>query len=247
MLEGLFSLDLDDRRLAITAAALIPLIDLPHLGALSVDAKDDWMPAIAAMPRLRSLGVQDTVAGDEGFSALGRSRSIEYLWGRRCHNLRRRGFEALANIPTLLGLSVSCLNVGDEGIAMLPSFPALRELTPMDVPDHGYRHIARCRHLESLILMYCRETTDTATEHIGGMPLQRYFNSYTAITDRTPEILSQMDTLERVTFDGCHGLTDAGIARLARLPRLRELRVSGRGLTPALVQPFAPRVTVFYG
>jgi hypothetical protein len=247
MLEGLFSLDLDDRRLAITAAALIPLIDLPHLGALSVDAKDDWMPAIAAMPRLRSLSVQDTVAGDEGFSALGRSRSIEYLWGRRCHNLRRLGFEALANIPTLVGLSVSCLNVGDEGIAMLPSFPALRELTPMDVPDHGYRHIARCRHLESLILMYCRETTDIATEHIGGMPLQRYFNSYTAITDRTPEILSQMDTLERVTFDGCHGLTDAGIARLARLPRLRELRVSGRGLTPAVVQPFAPRVTVFYG
>ena len=38
------------------------------LGA--VDAKDDWMPLIAAMPRLRFLGAQDTVAGDDGFVAL---------------------------------------------------------------------------------------------------------------------------------------------------------------------------------
>jgi hypothetical protein len=54
---------------------------------------------------------------------------------------------------------------------------------------------------------------------------------YTTITDRTPEVLSEMDSLERVTFDACHGLTSAGVARLARLPRLRELRVSGKGVT----------------
>jgi len=116
----------------------------------------------------------------------------------------------------------------------------------MDVPDVGYRHIGRCRHLESLILMYCRDTTDAATEHIAGLSatLTSYFNSYTTITDRTPEILSAMDALERITFDTCHGLTDAGIARLARLPRLRELRVSGRGLTGAVGRPFPPTVAV---
>ena len=80
--------------------------------------------------------------------------------------------------------------------------------------------------------MYCRDTTDAATEHITGLSkLTSYFNSYTTITDRTPELLSTMDSLERITFDACHGLTDAGIARLARLPRLRELRVAGRGVT----------------
>ena len=246
-LDGLFSLDLDDSRLGITAAALDPLIDLRHLAVLNVDAKDDWMPAIAAMPGLRALGVQDTTAGDDGFVALSRSRSLEYIWGRRCHNLRRRGFAALADVATLLGLSVSCLNVDDEGVAALPSFPALRELMPMDVPDEGYRHIAKCALLESLILMYCRDTTDRATEHIGGMRLRYYFNSYTTITDRTPELLSSMDSLERLTFDACHNLTDAGVARLARLPRLGELRVSGRGLTAAVVEAFPAHVKVFYG
>jgi hypothetical protein len=245
-LDGLFSLDVDDSRIGVTAAGLRPLIDLPHLGALSIDAKDDWMPSIAAMPRLRALTVQDTIAGDDGFRALGRSRSLEFIWGRRCYNLRRRGFVALANIPTLIGLSVSCLNVDDEGIATLPAFPSLRELMPMDVPDDGYRHIANCERLEALVLMYCRETTDRATEHIRNMRLTYYFNSYTTITDRTPELLSAMDSLERVIFDACHELTDAGVGQLARLPRLHELRVSGRGLTPAVVQAFPSSVAVSY-
>ena len=149
-------------------------------------------------------------------------------------------------MPALRGLSVSCLNVDDEGVAALPRFPALRELMPMDVPDAGYRHIGRCRALESLILMYCRDTTDAATEHIAGLSkLTSYFNSYTTITDRTPEILSTMDSLERITFDTCHGLTDAGVARLARLPRLRELRVSGRGVTAAVRQAFPATVAVY--
>jgi hypothetical protein len=247
-LDGLFSLDMDDRQLSITAAALEPLISLPHLATLGVDAKDDWMPYIAQMPQLRALTAQDTTAGDEGFIALSRSRSIEYIWGRRCHNLRTRGFMALAKMPALRGLSVSCLNVDDDGVSTLPAFPALRELMPMDVPDAGYRHIGRCERLESLVLMYCRDTTDAATEHITALPvLSRYFNSYTTITDRTPELLSRMDSLERITFDTCHGVTNAGIAQLARLPRLRELSVSGRGVTPDVCAVFPQGIAVSCG
>jgi hypothetical protein len=244
-LDGLFALNLDDRALGITSAGLASLVTLPHLGWLAVDARDDWMPYVAEMPRLRFLGVQDTIAGDDGFVALGRSSSIEHIWGRRCHNLRRRGFLALSEMPALRSLSVSCLNVDDTGISALPRFPALKMLMPMDIPDEGYRHIARCEGLESLILMYCRDTTDAATEHITRLRrLSYYFNSYTTITDRTPELLSGMDTLERITFDACHGLTDAGIAKLARLPSLKELRVSGKGVTPAVQAMFPASVAV---
>jgi Leucine-rich repeat (LRR) protein len=155
---------------------------------------------------------------------------------------------ALANMPALRGLSVSCLNVDDVGVSALPSFPSLRELMPMDVPDAGYRHIGKCDGLESLILMYCRDTTDAASDHITGLTkLSYYFNSYTAVTDRTPELLSRMNSLERITFDTCHGLTNAGVARLARLPNLRELRVSGRQITTDVVGMFPPRVSVHPG
>jgi hypothetical protein len=117
----------------------------------------------------------------------------------------------------------------------------------MDVPDEGYRHIARCEALESLVLMYCRETSDAATQHIVGLPhLKDYFASYTRITDLTPELLSHRDSLERITLDGCAGVTNTGLAHLVRLPRLRELRVSGPQVTSEIVSAFPSRVRVHY-
>jgi hypothetical protein len=56
-----------------------------------------------------------------------------------------------------------------------------------------------------------------------------------------------MNTLERITFDVCHNLTDRGVARLARLPRLRELRVSGNGVTASVGAMFPASVTVHHG
>ena len=174
--------------------------------------------------------------------------SIEYIWGRRCHNLRRRGFTALADMPALRSLSVSCKNVDDEGLSALPRFPALRELMPMDVPDAGYRHIGRCERLESLVLMYCRDTADAPPRTSRRSPtLKKYFASYNRITDRTPEILSGMPSLEEITFDSCAGLTNAGIATLARLPRLRILRVASMPrVTADVVAAFGSGVDVKY-
>lgn len=245
-LDGLFALNLDDSALAITNASLAPLASLPHLGWLAFDAKDDSMPLIAALPHLRFLMCQDTTAGDDGFAALSRSQTLAYIWGRRCHNLRRRGFTALAEMPSLRSLSVSLVNVDDAGLSALPRFPALTELMPMDMPDEAYRHIGRCERIESLVLMYCRDTTDVATRHITALPaLKKYFASYNRITDRTPEMLATMTSLEEITFDSCSGLTDAGIARLARLPNLRSLRLSGMpGVTAKVAANFDPEVRV---
>jgi Leucine Rich repeat len=247
-LDGLFALDVDGDQLAITGGGLAPLVSLSHLGWLAFDAKDESMPYIAALPHLRFLMCQDTVAGDDGFVALSRSQSIEHIWGRRCYKLRRRGFMALANMPALAHLSVSCKNVDDVGLSALPQFPALTELMPMDVPDDGYKHIGRCERLESLVLMYCRDTTDVATGHIAALPrLKKYFASYNRITDRTPEILSNMDSLEDVTFDSCARLSNAGIAALARLPRLRELHVGSMPkVTAEVAAAFPPTVRVRY-
>ena len=247
-LDGLFALDLDSNELAVTGAGLAPLVNLPQLGWLGFDAKDEDMPYVARLPHLRFLMCQDTVAGDEGFAALRRSRTIEFIWGRRCYNLRSRGFSALAEMPALKSLSVSCKNVDDAGLAALPRFPALEELMPMDVPDEGYRYVGRCERLQSLVLMYCRETGDRATEHIASLPnLKTYFASYNLITDLSPAILSGMDTLEQVTFDSCLRLTNAGVATLARLPKLRELCLSGMPKVAAdVVNMFPPSVRVRY-
>ena len=116
----------------------------------------------------------------------------------------------------------------DVALSTLPRFPALTELMPMDVTDHGFRHVGHCPQLESLILMYCRETTDVATEHIAGLSkLKRYYAGGTQITDRSLGLLGQMSSLEHLEFDACAGLTDAGVACLAGLPQLREISIEG--------------------
>ena len=227
-LHGLFSLNLDDSRLHITNAGLQPLAELSHLNCLGFAATDETMASIATLPHLRHLICQDTTAGDEGFTALSASRSLEYIWGRRCYNLTGRGFLALSRMPALRGLAVSCRNVDDEALAKLPDFPALTEFMPIDVPDAGFRHVGRCERLEALWCMYCRDTGDIATEHIAGLRrLKTYYAGRTEITDRSLEILSAITSLERITFHACAGITDAGLAKLTVLPRLRELMVDG--------------------
>jgi hypothetical protein len=247
-LDGVFGLGTFWHVSELTADCLRPLADLPNLGMLGCEGalcNDTAMRYIAAIPRLRMLMAQGTVATDDGFEALSRSRTIEYIWGRECANLQGRGFAALAEMPALKGLAVSCKFVDGASLAVLPRFPALTWLMPMDVPDDGFRHVGRCEQLEKLTCMYCRDTGDVATEHIAGLSrLKHYYAGKTQITDRSLEILGGMTSLEEVTLSGCNFISDAGLVHLARLPRLRNVsvdataRVSRAGIAvfPASVQ-----------
>ena len=204
------------------------LSNLAYLGCQDKLCDDDAMRHIATLPKLRMLMGQGTVASDEGFKSLSTSKTIEYFWGRECPNLTGAGFNALSRMPSLTGLAVSCKFVDDAALASLPDFPALRELMPMDFSDQGFRHIGCSQLLESLILMYCRDTTDVATSHLVAMPsLKKYHAGYTLITDKSLELLSQIKSLEEISFEGCKFITDAGIPFLTTLPRLRELSIGG--------------------
>jgi hypothetical protein len=117
--------------------------------------------------------------------------------------------------------------VDDAALATLPEFPALTDLMPMDVPDEGFRHVGRCANLRRLWCMYCRDTGDIATSHIAQLPLKLYYAGKTRITDRSLEILGSMKSLETIELWEIGAITDHGIAALASLPNLRELKVEG--------------------
>jgi len=247
-LEGVFALNLDDSNLAISASGVRVLAAMPHLEWLGFDATDETMGAIAGLPCLRMLMCQDTGASDDGFLALSRSRTLEYLWGRRCYGLTGRGFSEIARMPALRGLSVSFKNVDDGALARLPEFPSLVEFMPMDVPDNGFRHIGRCERLEAVWCMYCRDTGDAATAHLAGLSrLKTYYAGHTKITDRSLEILSGIESLERVILSACPALTKAGIAKLVSLPRLSELGLEYLpGLSRDVLRSVPARVRVTF-
>lgn len=230
-LEGVFALSFFWHISGLTADGLKPLAGLPNLGFLGCQGElcnDQAMRHISAIPRLRMLMGQGTVASDDGFLALSRSQTIEYIWGRECPNLGGRGFAALARMPALKGLAVSCKNVDYASLSALPRFASLRGFMPMDVPDDGFRHVGRCQELEELWCMYCRDTGDDATEHIAGLSrLKTYYAGATQISDRSLEILSRISALESIEFFDCARITNVGVALLANLPRLREITVEG--------------------
>src|SRR5439155_15486934 len=120
----------------------------------------DWSSDVCSsdLTFLRKLRAQESVATDDGFTVLSQSRTLESFWGRECPNFGSRGFVALSKMPMLRGIGISCKNVDDRALSTLPQFPALRELTPIDVKDAGFRHVGRCERLERLTCMYCRDT-----------------------------------------------------------------------------------------
>src|SRR5207253_1989731 len=111
----------------------------------------------------------------------------------------------------------------------------------------GFRHIGRCERLDRLTCMYCRDTTDAATEHIAGLRLRYYYAGLTLITDRSLEILGRMPSLEQLELYECKGVTDAGLVLVAGLPRLREVQLEGLpGVTFEGTRIFPAQVRVKY-
>jgi hypothetical protein len=248
-LEGLLGLSFFWHTPHLTPDALRALAGVPNLAFLGCQGQlcdDKAMRHIAALPRLRMLMGQGSVAGDDGWAALSRSQTIAYIWGRECPNLTGRGFAALAAMPALRGLAVSCKGVDNAALSALPSFPALRALMPMDVSDDGFRHVGRCERLEDLWCMYCRDTGDVATGHIAGLSnLKSYYAGFSQITDESLKVLGRMASLERIEFHHCARITDSGLPFLAGLPRLRELILGGLpGVTRDGVAAFPAHVQV---
>jgi hypothetical protein len=228
-LDGVAALSFFWHSKAFTSAGLEPLGRMAHLEVFGIagdQCGDDAMRQIAAIPRLRQLQAQGSIAGDAGWQALARSQTLEYIWGRECPNFRSPGFFALVDLPRLRGIGISCAKVEDSAFQMLPQFRELREFVSIGVSDSGFRHVGRCENLESLYCMYCRDTGDAATEHLADLrKLRTYYAGMTQITDRSLEILGRMESLEQLEFWQCTAITDAGVAQLARLPQLRRIEV----------------------
>ena len=160
--------------------------------------------------------------GTSGFEALGRSGPLGYIWGRRCYNLTGRGFAALAGMRELRA-GVSCRNV--------------------ETGDYrGCRGLGRsrslCRWMFRTQVPACgkvRRAGDAALHVLSGDDGR----GYRAYRGDGAEIVSELGDADygwesgdagrdeiAGTFARCYscaGITDAGLARVADLPRLRDV------------------------
>ena len=247
-LPGIFSLRFfshDDFR-PLEGRALEPVARMAGLESLWCNPSDGAMAAIATMPRLRKLMCQDTRASDDGWVALGGSRSIESIWARKSSGLRSRGLRAMARMPALRRLAVDLGRVPDPDLTALATLSALRDLTPIGLGDDEFRHVGACTALETLTCMYTRDIGDAATSQLTNLhALRNYYAGDTSITDRSLAMLAGLPSLESVELWNCPSVTNDGLAALAMSPRLRKVIVeSAPRVTREVVPQFASGVSV---
>ncbi len=201
---------------------------------------------IGTMESLRDLICFNATADDEGFTALSGCDSLEYILTQRCDFITQPTVEGFSRLPNLTRLNVGGERLDDDSLEPLSRYPCLEEFWPTFYGDAAYRHVGQVKGLKRLVNMYCKETGDPATEHISGLTqLQKYHVWGTEITDRSLELMSQMDALESVLFWNCPGITDDGLSRLTRLPQLYTLDLQQcAGLTPRCVEGFRADVRV---
>ena len=248
-LNGLRGLSLFWHVSRVTSRGIESLAGLPKLEFLGLGGAlcdDRAMEAIASHPGLRMLQGQEAIASNAGFKSFSKSATIEYLWGRECPNFSNEGFASLSTMPRLTGLGISLRKVDAEALSSLRYIRSLRTLMPMGLTDDEFKYVGECTGLEELSCMYCRETGDRATEHLGGLSnLRSYYAGQTRITDVSLALLADLDSLESITLSQCAGISTAGVARLSRLPHLKSLVVSGSPLVDQHVEgEFPPEVTI---
>jgi hypothetical protein len=74
--------------------------------------------------------------------------------------------------------------------------------------------------------MFCRRVSDQEIERLAVLKRLKRFRIWgRELTDASLEMLSRMDSLEDLQFEGCRHISDMGIKRLATLPRLRVVSV----------------------
>ena len=138
--------------------------------------------------------------------------------------------EDLAQIASMSGLAYLTLgrtNITDEGLAYLHGMTGLRRLVLHNtkITDEGLRHLSGLTALEFLDLHDNRNITDEGLTHLRGLTnLKSVRVNETRVTEKGLAILAELPMIEEFYLDKM-SITHESLAHLARVPRLRKLRV----------------------
>lgn len=236
-LAGLRELELGGGELG--DAALVHVARLPrleHLVLFGVHFTDRAMDSVAEIDSLRNLNVSNVGLTNRGIQAITRLPELETLnlYGvkditgvalrhlQAMKNLRKLDLSSPPGVPSRidnyslrylaqcrsLEHVVTPRSIDDSGLASLSTLPNLKRLdvmadTSSPITDAGLAHVTSIRTLESLMIGGGKGLTDTGLEH-----------------------LSALSELRNLYFMcGSPGISNSGMAALAKLKKLTELDV----------------------
>ena len=117
--------------------------------------------------------------------------------------------------------------VTDETLATIARLPEIKGVTISSAPkatDGGLAHFAGMHNLEGLTL-FSEQMTGSGLEHLTGLKRLKKLWASGWITDASLEHVSKLERLEFLNIDGVAQITDKGLAPIAKLTNLRDLRL----------------------
>ncbi len=208
---------------------LAKLTQLKRLSLVRTAVTNDGLAHLAHLPRLGTLILNSSYrVTDEGLDTLAQLESLEEL----------SLLDTTVTLPTLIALSaqhdtlqihsphgvlgnrklaLSGTEITDAGLLRLHNAQGLQGLElPSRITDRGFRHLHQLADLKFLVA------------------------AGTAITDHgLKELLNHTEALEEIDLSRCNQLTDDGLAELATLSNLTQLKLDQTAAGPQLLHDLA--------
>ncbi|UCD51842.1 MAG: sigma-70 family RNA polymerase sigma factor [Phycisphaerales bacterium] len=179
---------------------------------------DRSLATVTKLPSLRELAIEGMGITNEGAALLASLPNLESLL-LTFPSLDNDTLKLLAGLPSLRELTfMSSGDVTISGLNLLNELADLESLHASDIrPDGAVLDLSNLRKLRSLSLSMWQEVDRTGKSHEV---------TYDTLRDSDLACLSGLTELEDLNLVG-RGLTDAGLAHLARLTKLKHLQLSG--------------------
>ena len=179
-------------------------------------SNDDFLDALAQLPRLEALVMLHGTASDEGLEKISRVRHLKELVLMDAIHVTDRGVAYLPALEDLESLTLSESQITDDSLRALGQLPRLKQLMIQgnQLTNEGLKHVGQLRGLEGLWV--CR---------LDG-------KRNLSITDEGLVHLRGLDRLQQLGLQGT-GVTDAGMDHLAVLKELKDVFVGGTDVRDA--------------
>jgi hypothetical protein len=149
--------------------------------------------------------------------------------------LTRSHLEGISGWSHLNAIAITNCQVDAESLPALYELSELRvlELTFLDCPSGTLRGLNGSGQLLEVRLIGCRWVDDAEIEHLLELRRLRSLNlAQTSVTDAGLARLAVLPELRELTINGCEGVTDAGLLTVARLPALQRLYAEELNVQP---------------
>ncbi|MEL6108774.1 MAG: hypothetical protein AAFU85_22430 [Planctomycetota bacterium] len=186
-------------------------------------------------PKLRSLLLADSNAGDQELELIGKLPNLENLDLRGCP-VSDAGIEHLRNLKKLKALKLSGKKgktmVTDRGFEVLGQIPTLKVLAAdfLPITDAGIASLGPLRQVRELYLAKTRITGRSVSTIQGFGGLTKLRLASTEFDDDGVASIGSLTELVDLDVSECAAITDAAAKTFVKLPKLSKLNLYGTSL-----------------